>query len=198
MDGSLLSCVESCKLENVEGDVLAKFADGSPAVIRHRYFKGEVIYSPSLVGSAGAGGAWKDSMFEINFPEACRAYYANIASMLSDPIASVFGARSPSDVRLHLLVANQTQLLLITNWSADPQDFQVRLRFGAGVAADLRAGKPLSVSGGPGQTSLQVHMGGHDWAAIALAPAPAALQAGMSNPGASFVLGPSQKSYSSP
>ncbi len=191
MDGDPLPCTQSWKLENVQGDVLAHFADGAPAVVSHRYFNGQVIYCPSLIGTAAAETGWSNAIFETNFPEPCRRFYGQIAGMLSDPILKIVeGASSPHDLRLHLLVGKQTQLLLITNWSSGPQHFVAHLDFNAGVAADLRAGKAIAIDQTAGGSELSLQMAGHDWAAIALAATPAALGAGLEESRASFALEP--------
>ncbi len=185
MDGDPLKCKESWKLENVEGDVLAKFADGSAAVVRRHYFNGEVIYCPSMVGAGGAAAGWSNAIFETNFPEAYRRYYDEIAGEFSKPLMRIVeGASSPSDLRLHLLVTKQTELLLVTNWSAGPQHFVVRLGFPVGVAADLRAGRTIPIN----HYDLSLQVAGHDWAAIALSATPAEMAAALQETRASFAL----------
>jgi len=188
--GGALHSLVAWKLENVEDDeVLARFADGAPAIVRHRYFKGEVIYCPSPVGIDATWSAWHGADWQVNFPEAARAYYAGIASMLSHPIATLSGAAAPSELRVHILDGPHTRLVLITNWSTTAQDFRLQLQPPAGVAADLRARKLLAITPSPGQTAMQLHIEAHDWAAIALAPTPAALEAGMEDARASFEVG---------
>lgn len=189
MDGAVLKCNEARKLSGVTGEVLARFADGGVAVERHQLGRGQVIYCPSLVGSAGAQAGWTNAIFEINFPEAYRTYYQKIAGMLNTPIASIFGAASPSDIRVHLLQTKNATLVLVTNWSPTAQGFTLRLNFTAGVAADLRVRKPLSLGGaGTGGSTLQVHLAGHDWVAIALSDSPEAMGEALKDPGASFAL----------
>jgi hypothetical protein len=187
-NGQTIDCMRPCNLQNVKSEILGRFADGTPALVRNHFGKGEVIFSPSLIGAAAGEEEWKNAIYKLNYPEGSRKFYQQALLSFCDPTVTVHGALSPQDLRTGILVKDKSTVLMASNWSANTQSFTLDLRGNYTVAYDLRNQQWINVKNNNGHITLPMQCGGYDWSAIALGHDKTSLQSVLNTPAVQFKI----------
>lgn len=127
----------------VEGDVLATYEDGEPAVISHRYGKGKAVLSGVNLGMVCTPPRTRSERGKTPAEGAVRDF---VLGLLEQAGASRPIVTDREEVTANLLEAGEEALLFVFNHSQKGGKVRVRLKRQIGKAIDLESGQKVSVS----------------------------------------------------
>lgn len=132
------------------GSILARFADGSPAVVKHTEGKGSTV----LIGSFPALAYYRQHDANI------KRFFLSLAQTAGvSPEVEVSGP-NVSGIEVRRLVGVEQQLIIVFNHASSGADVRLAVRLPSNVreARDLESGQPVSFDNNARQAIFHKHL----------------------------------------